>query len=171
MNYLACSFLHKTQLRDNARMGLLHGSFPPQLQAPAAWWIPQKPLLLVAVLLQRDRTERSQLLHNPSPAMQWCLGPFQEPLHGVKSRRQAAGCLRCMWDTDNHSITAEGTKIALRKKSQVYCLQWNLRDKKRMVLLSLLLPYLGRKKSCTFSGIPMVPTKSDSAATHLSSTQ
>lgn len=39
------------------------------------------------------------------------------------------------------------------------------------MVLHSLLPNLGREKSYTFSRILMVPTKSDSAATHLSSTQ
>jgi len=40
-----------------------------------------------------------------------------------------------------------------------------------MVLLPPLLPNLGREESYTFSKILAVPTKSDSAATHLSSAQ
>lgn len=55
-----------------------------------------------------------------------------------------------MQGTDNHSTGSEGTKIVLRKKSQIYFLQWKLRGKNRMVLFSPLLPYLGRKKSHAF---------------------
>lgn len=62
-------------------------------------------------------------------------------------------------------------KLLSRKKSQIYSLQWKLKGKKKMALLSPLMPNLGREKSYTFSRILIVPTKSDSAATHSSSTQ
>lgn len=90
--------------------------------------------------------------------------------HGINSRC-AAGWFLCMWSNDSCSAGSEGTKIILKKKNQIYFLQWKLKGKKNIVLLSPLLPNLGRKERYTFSRILTVPTKSESAATNLSSTQ
>lgn len=168
MKHLACSFLAWNTTKRQCKKGIASWQLSSTVTSSCS--VVNSTEDLTAALPQRDRSERSQLLHNPSPAMMFRAPP--KVLHTVSwaEGKQLAVSSACKALTTTAQALKE-LKFLQGKKRQIYFLQWKLRGKKRMVLFSPLLPYLGRKKSHAFSGILMVPTESDSAATHLSSPQ